>query len=115
MDQYVNLNNLAAGKAQERFALALADVIANVLDPNTDPKKVREVVLKVKIKPSVSRESAAVQIECTKKLAELTAVESTFYMGMVAGEPVAQEHNPRQLRFDAVLEAAEDEAKGKVA
>ena len=115
MDEYVNLENLAGGRAAERFGLALQDVIANIKDPNTDPKAVREIILKAKFKPSANRESASVQIQCTRKLADLTAVETTFYLGLVQGEPVAQEHNPRQLRFDAVLEAATDEGKGKVA
>ena len=108
----VSLENLAHGAAIERFNLALSQVLENILDPNTDAKTKREVVLKVGIKPTEDRESGRVEVTTSTKLANYKAVETTIYIGTVGGEAAAVEHNPKQMRFDEVVANAGTDSKG---
>lgn len=62
----VNLNN---GAAVELFDLELRRVIENIEDENVKPDAVREITLKVTIKPNEDRDLAAVAISCKSKLA----------------------------------------------
>lgn len=93
----VSLETLAGGAVPERFDLAWADLLENVLDPNTDPKEVREVVIKVKVKPQEDREGAAVRVEVLKKLAAPRAVVTPIHIGHRDGQPVAVGYNPKTL------------------
>jgi hypothetical protein len=67
----VNLETLGGGAVGELFAEELGKVLANIADPNADPKAVREVTIKFRIKPSEDRSRADVQIIPTHKLAPL--------------------------------------------
>jgi len=64
-----SLDRLMDGGVRERFNDALRKVWANVYDPNTSATVAREVVMKVKIKPSDSRDYAAFSVDITHKLA----------------------------------------------
>lgn len=93
----VTLMNLGLGAADERFRVELERVIENIADVNTDPEKVREITLKVKIKPNQDRNSAVVSISCTSKLTPYAEHPTTFFMGVDAdGCPAVFEHNPQQ-------------------
>lgn len=97
----VTLYTLGAGAAHELFQEELTKVIENILDVNTDGDAMREVTLKVKIKPDKGERGVAdVLISCTSKLAGLNSVGSRFYLGKHEGKPIAYEHNPKQLTFD---------------
>jgi hypothetical protein len=111
-DNHISLENLATGAAVERFNLALTQVLENILDPNTDAKVKREIVLKVAIKPTEDRASGRVEVTTATKLANYKAVETTIYIGTVGGEVAAVEHNPKQMRFDEVVRQAESSSKG---
>lgn len=97
----VTLYTLGGGAAHELFQEELTKVIDNILDVNTDSDAVREVSLKVRIKPDKGdRGQADVLISCTSKTAAISAVGSRFYLGKKEGKPIAYEHNPKQLIFD---------------
>ena len=93
----VSLETLAGGAVPERFDLAWADLLENVLDPNTDPKEVRELVIKVKVRPQEDREGAAVRVEVLKKLAPPRAVVAPIHIGQRDGTPVAVGYDPKTL------------------
>jgi hypothetical protein len=52
----VSLQNLGGGAAIELFDLELQKVLENISDENTRPAVVREITLKVKIKPGDDRD-----------------------------------------------------------
>ena len=109
-ERVVKLDTMRGGAALERFNVELDRVIANVLDPNTDPKAKRSVTLKVSIKPTEDREQGVVSIDCQSKLAGMKPVAGQFFFGLDKhGKAVAVEHNPRQSGM-----FAEDDAEPSV-
>ncbi|MDD3334127.1 MAG: hypothetical protein PHI98_01290 [Eubacteriales bacterium] len=59
MEQQIKkLDELMDGAVTERFNIALAEVLENVFDPNTDPEKVRKIQLNISIKPNKNRDAA---------------------------------------------------------
>lgn len=77
----VTLDTLSAGAAVERLNLELDGILENILDPNTNPKALREINLKIKIKPTDDRSSAVVEIQATSKLAPVTEHITQIYIG----------------------------------
>lgn len=99
--QNLTLDTVAKGAAPERFQDELEKIVANILDPNTDPEAVRAITLTVKVKPSESREMATVLLEVKSKLAPPKGVPDTMYFGRSKkdGELVATRYDPSQLEL----------------
>jgi len=88
----VSLENLSNGAGVELFNSALAECHANILDPNTDRSKVREVHLVVKMVPDKNEATKiAYHMQVTKKLAPHPGVANFMYIGMEQGEIVGYE------------------------
>jgi len=68
MPDQISLINLGGGAAVEKFQIELNQVLANIMDVNTDEGK-REIVLKVEFKPSRDRDACDIRIHCKSKLA----------------------------------------------
>jgi hypothetical protein len=97
----VTLATLANGAAMELFDNEMSKVVENVLDPNTEPDTVREVCLKVKIKPDSSRKNAAVYVQVSSKTGAFKGAGTMFYFGKHQGKYFAVESNPDQgMLFD---------------
>lgn len=95
----VNLDTLAKGAASELFQDALDDVVANILDINTD-LSTREIHLIVKIKPnSDERRASACTITTKRKLAAPKPINTTLYFGREKGKAVAVEYDPNQRKL----------------
>lgn len=93
----VTLENLGLGASVEKFEDALRKVLDNILDPNTLATVAREVILRVKIKPSEERTDATVLIDCQAKLASLKAFPTRIFIGKsINGQPEAHEVNANQ-------------------
>jgi hypothetical protein len=96
----LSFENLGCGAAEEKFEDALKKVLANILDPNTRPQTAREVILRVKIKPSEERTDADVIIDCQTKLASDKAFPTKIFIGRdVNGIPEAHEVNANQYQL----------------
>lgn len=97
-DEPISLKNLGGGAAIERFDDELSRVLDNVMDPNTDAEKVREVTLKVKIKPTKDRDMGAVSIEVNGKIASPSGYPTQIFIGRdsLTGMVEAYESNPKQ-------------------
>lgn len=95
--QVVGLATLKGGAALELFDEEFRKVIENITDINTKPDAVREVTLKVKIKPSDDRALGSVEIIVASKLAPFRPTSTTVYIGR-GGQ--ATEFNPRQPNFE---------------
>lgn len=82
----VSLLNIGNGAAIEMFDSVLPDIYANLLDPETDPKKVRSIRLEVKFRRNANN-SALVDydISVQKKIAG-HGHSALFEIGMDDGE-----------------------------
>ena len=110
----VTLFNLADGAAAELFDEELSRVVANILDPNTDAECVREIALKIKIKPDSDRGMGSVAVQVTSKMGPVRGVGTRFFFGRKAGKFIALENNPKQLTFDDNLKAVVNIRTGEV-
>ena len=80
-EENVSLEKLNQGAAVERFNLALQDVLDNIQDPNTDPKKARSVTMKVTFKPDSDRGIANLQCDVVSKLAPIAPFDVRVFLG----------------------------------
>lgn len=98
----ITLENLVGGGLEERFSDALDKTIENILDPNTEAKAKRKLVITVTIAPEESRGHAAVAVECETKLVAPKALLTRAYLGMDrrSGQLMACEDNPEQLQLE---------------
>jgi hypothetical protein len=94
--ELVSLENLGAGAAAELFQLELDRVLENIQDPNTKATTIREITLKIKIKPDEDRDYGAVSIACTAKLSPVNPYPTQLVFGIENGKAVATEYNPKQ-------------------
>lgn len=98
-EDVVSLLNLGRGAAIERFDDELQRVLNNIVDPNTT-EQVREVNLKVKIKPNGDRDFCTVDVLCSSKLAPSEPFQTRMFVGRTNKGAVATEHNPQQLQLE---------------
>ena len=92
----LSLANLNHGAAIELFDFELQKVLDNIMDPNAKAEAIREITLKVKIKPNKDRSFGPVTIEPSCKLAGPAPVVTQAFFGMEAGKAVAHEYNSKQ-------------------
>jgi hypothetical protein len=94
----VSLATIARGSAMERFEDALAEVVENITDPNTDAEEKRKITLDIVFDPSPERMVVGVQVLCKTKLAPPSSTTSVVYVGRDrAGKAYAHEYNPEQM------------------
>ena len=68
MPQKLNLAEMAQGAFMEQFHRELGQVLANIADPNTDPKKARKITLTMTLKPDENRDVVAVETQSKSSL-----------------------------------------------
>lgn len=90
-----SLDKLLNGALAERFKGAMEDVIANIIDPNTEADKMRKINFTVSIKPNDNRDIASFKIDAKTTLTPPKALETTIMFGADEdGVIVAREYNP---------------------
>lgn len=72
------LEDLNYGAGNEQFERAFEEVIRNVVDPATDAKHKRQVIMTVTVVPNESRNAAAVMIDVKTKLAPIKKDEGSI-------------------------------------
>jgi hypothetical protein len=95
----ITLATIRGGAVEERFQVVLDEVLRNIEDPNTDAKTVREISIKILIKPDETRMMGAVAIKVGSKVAGIRSLGTAFFFGRADGAPVAMENNPEQSGF----------------
>lgn len=80
-EEKLSLTNLLQGAVVERFDIVLQDVLDNVHDLNCDADAVREINVKIKIKPSLDRDLIAYAANVVPKLAPLSSVVGKAEVG----------------------------------
>lgn len=95
-EEYVSIDNLNQGAVAELGNAELQKVWENINDPNTLPKAIREVTIKIKIAPNENRDNATVSIQATSKLAPTNPTLTLVAVGTEKGKGIAREFVPRQ-------------------
>lgn len=102
------LAEIGGGATVERFDLAMQEVLDNIQDPNTDPKKERAVTLKVKLIPDEDRGVGKYLIEVTSKLQPIKPLPGRVFLGIDKdGRGVASEEHPTQVEMPEVTGKAD--------
>ena len=78
----LSLATMLRGEALAQFDDVISQVAANIMDPNTEATQVRTISLVLKVKPTASREVAAVSVAVTPKLAPAKPATTTFVIGL---------------------------------
>lgn len=104
--EYVGLDNLGYGAAEELFQEELKKVIKNIADPNTKAEAKRTITLKLTLKPNENRSMCLSEIFCDSTLARSKPFQSQIYVGVDGqGNALASEVEPpdQQSLFDATV------------
>ncbi|MDI3534801.1 MAG: hypothetical protein PWQ82_1166 [Thermosediminibacterales bacterium] len=64
----LNLGEMAEGAFMEQFNIELKKVLANIADPNTDPKKARKITLTAILKADENRDIVNFEVQCKATL-----------------------------------------------
>jgi hypothetical protein len=96
----VELENLNGGAALELFADEWRRVMENIIDPNTRPDAVREITLRIKVKPDKTRRAASTEISIGSKLQRVKPHESFIYFETREGKIKAYPDDPNQGTLD---------------
>lgn len=81
MKGLLTVENLCGGAVQEKINRAIKKVVDNVLDPNTDAKKKREITLKLVFTPNEDdREDVAVEAHVAVKTASESGVTTQLFV-----------------------------------
>ncbi len=88
VEQMADLSTIGAGATAEKFQAELRAVMANIRDPNTDPKAKRKIVLEFTFYPDQDRETVLVAITASSKLGSTKPSGDVLFIGHHAGEMV---------------------------
>jgi len=98
------LAEIGGGATVERFDMAMQEVLDNIQDVNTDPKKARSVTLKVTIHPDEDRGVGKYLIEVATKTQPIKPHPGRVFLGRDGkGRGVATEEHPTQVEMDAMI------------
>lgn len=88
----LSLSRIAEGAAEAMFAEALPLVLENMIDINTEAKKERSIILKIRFIPTENRDMGRIIVDDpVVKLAPKASAESQMFIGKVDGQVQAQE------------------------
>lgn len=100
---------MARGAIIEQVDIEVSKVIENIIDPNTDAKKKRQIILTVDFAPSADRQTVTVSATAKSKLLPNNAIQTALFVGVDhnTGEVLATEmiaNVPGQIGFDSNVE-----------
>lgn len=97
----ISILELARGAVMEQVNNEMSRVMANILDPNTEPKATRKLTITLTFKPDESREIVATTAQAKATLAPVKPVAASIIVASGKdGKPVAAEltkHDPNQM------------------
>lgn len=105
----ITLGTLAQGAVEERFNMALEEVLNNILDPNTTAKKARKIQLTVTLMPNENRQFTSVEFGVKTTLQSPKPVQTGLIIDMDGkGKAVAAEYS-RQIPGQTYVEPSTGE------
>ena len=99
----LDLSQIGEGGLQEKVDKELEKVIANILDPNTEAKTARKLVITLTMKSDETRQTVATAMEIKSTLAPQKAIATTVLIGQEGSQVYANElksNMPGQTYFD---------------
>jgi hypothetical protein len=90
-EQFVVLEKIAGGAVGEQFAIGFQELIANVCDPNTDPRAARSITIELVLKPTEQRNFATYSLRVKTKLAPEEPIIGSFRIGRIGNQLEATE------------------------
>ena len=86
-------SKMAGGAVEESINMSIRKVLDNIQDKNTKATNLREITLKIKMKPGEDREDVSIVYETSEKLAPRRAIEAELSLDTDRdGKNVAFEH-----------------------
>lgn len=76
-----SLTTICDGVASELFDAELMRVLENAMDPNTPHKGKRSIILTVAVTPNEARNTVAITMTCTSKLAGSHGIDGMVFIG----------------------------------
>ncbi len=108
----VNVLELARGAILEQIEMEQTNIMANILDPNTDAKKARKLTITLTFKPDDSREYVAVEAQAKTALAPIMPISTRIMVEADSdGVPRAAELLKRDPNQMEIFEDEEQEQK----
>lgn len=95
----ITLTTICNGGVPEVFARELAEVLANIADPNTEPEKLRGLTLKFTFKPLEDRSGAIVSFSCRPALQPVKVATSPVFLSKHSGQLQAYAMDHRQVQM----------------
>lgn len=95
----VTLATLADGAVEELWQTALAHVLENIDDPNTEAGFKRKIALEFVLEPAEDRRSAKLTFRSSVKTAGIRSVGTSVFLGRHQGKPAAVEVNRQEDLF----------------
>lgn len=105
----VDITTIHKGALIELANEDLKDILANVLDPNTEPTEIRKLTIEIKIKPNENRQAVVYSISTKTKTAPAKGVSGMILVGMENGDVVAMEANANQTELDFTKEGTNND------
>ena len=96
MPNPAKLTTIARGGIEPLFDRALQQVVDNVKDVNTDPKKSRRIVITLKCTPYPDRSGVQISASIETKLQSPDGVEGTIFIGKEGGRNRAYTQDIKQ-------------------
>lgn len=72
---------MAQGAIMEQVNMEVGKIVDNILDPNTDAKKKRQLNLVVDFAPSADRSTVVITATAKSKLLPNNSIQTTLYVG----------------------------------
>ncbi|WP_147613046.1 hypothetical protein [Treponema pectinovorum] len=95
----VELATLQKGVVIDMFNEEFNKVLQNIADDNVKPDAVREICIKIQIKPDKTRQTAATKVDVTSKLAPVKSSDGMMFINISAEETCAYEDNYEQAEL----------------
>jgi len=106
MDKKLDLSTLAGGAVEEKLQYALQEAVANIADPNTDPKKARKITMTLNLKSNEQRTITTLDIDVKTGLVSPRGISTTLLIDrdnsgkVVTSEIYGKDPNQQVMDFD---------------
>jgi hypothetical protein len=98
--QAISISNVCEGAMVKAFENSLRKCLANIMDPNTEATRKREIKLVLSLHPKEDRVQINCEFDCTEKLASMIPATSRIYVGKDSeGTLYALTEDPRQMNI----------------
>lgn len=110
----VNLEEFAGGALQEKFDVAMDQVLQNLMDCNTPWKNKRSITVKVTFEQNEDRDDVSVDVAVESKLAPVKPIGTRMAIGknLLTGETFAEEYG-NQVRGQMSMDDYQEQGSGK--